>query len=214
MRRTAQAFTLIEIMVVIAIIAGLVTTVAIVVPKMQETQRQTSCMNNLSQLGQVFLMQNADSRAKAQKYSGVALWLSYRKNASEIKRGDERVLVCPGDPGVTAPETEDDKKKWDNADLENPPNDLCSYAARDFKGHPLQVESKDKEIIGSDRQGNDGKTMHHKGVIICVFAAGDAQKMTREELGLSSDDTHPIVIGPEAESKTLQNVVYKAGKKD
>jgi prepilin-type N-terminal cleavage/methylation domain-containing protein len=213
MRRTAQGFTLIEIMVVIAIIAGLVTTVAIVVPKMQETQRQTSCMNNLSQLGQVYLMQAQDNRGKAQKYSGVALWLSYRKNASEIKRGDERVLLCPGDV-IPMPETEDDKKKWDNADLDNPPGDLCSYAARDFKAHPMNIESPDKEIIGSDREGPDGRTNHHKGVIVCVFEAGDAQKVTREELGLSSDTTQGIVIGPEAEAKMLQKVVYKSTKKD
>jgi prepilin-type N-terminal cleavage/methylation domain-containing protein len=211
MRRTAQGFTLIEIMVVIAIIAGLVTTVAIVVPKMQETQRQTSCMNNLSQLGQVYLMQAQENRGKAQKYSGVALWLSYRKNASEIKRGDERVLLCPGDI-IAMPETEDDKKKWDNADLDNPPGDLCSYAARDFKNFPLNIESPDKEIIGSDRQGPDGKTMQHKGVIVCVYDHGDAQKVTREELNLASDVTHGIVIGPEAEAKMLQKVVYKASK--
>src|SRR6185295_4276544 len=124
MRRRAQGFTLIEIMVVIAIIAGLVTTVAIVVPKMQEQQRKTGCLSNLSQLGQVYLMQAQENRAKAQKYSGVALWLSYRKNTSEIKRGDERVLICPGDQGVALPETDDDKKKWDNVDLDNPPSDL------------------------------------------------------------------------------------------
>jgi prepilin-type N-terminal cleavage/methylation domain-containing protein len=211
MRRTAQGFTLIEIMVVIAIIAGLVTTVAIVVPKMQETQRQTSCMNNLSQLGQVYLMQAQENRGKAQKYSGVALWLSYRKGTSEIKRGDERVLLCPGDV-IAMPETEDDKKKYDNVDLDNPPGDLCSYSARDFKNFPLNIESPDKEIIGSDRQGPDGKTMHHKGVIVCVFDHGDAQKMNRDELGLSSDTTHGIVIGPEAEAKMLQKVIYKASK--
>ena len=187
------------------------TTVAIVVPKMQETARQTTCMNNLSQLGQVYLMQAQENQGRAQKYSGVALWLSYRKNASEIKRGDERVLLCPGDV-IPMPDTEDEKKRWDNADLDNPPGDLCSYSARDFKNFPMNVESKDKEIIGSDREGPDGKTNHHKGVIICVFAAGDAQKMTREELGLASDTTHGIVIGPEAESKMLQKVIYKASK--
>jgi prepilin-type N-terminal cleavage/methylation domain-containing protein len=212
MRRTAQGFTLIEIMVVIAIIAGLVTTVAIVVPKMQESQRQLTCMNNLSQLGQVYLMQAQENRAKAQKYSGVSLWLSYRKNGTDIKRGDERVLICPGDQGVLLPETEEDKKKWDNVDLANPSADLCSYAARDFVNFPINIENKDKEMVGCDRQGANQRTPHHKGVIVCVYEAGDAQKMTREELGISSESD--IVIGPEAENKSLKTMAYIVRKHD
>jgi len=212
MRRRAQGFTLIEIMVVIAIIAGLVTTVAIVVPKMQEQQRKTGCLNNLSQLGQVYLMQAQENRAKAQKYSGVALWLSYRKNTSEIKRGDERALICPGDQGVALPETEEDKKKWDNVDLDNPPDDLCSYTARDFKNYPLNIESPNKEIIGSDRQGKDQRTMQHKNGLVCCYEHGDAQFVTRAELDINSEN--PIVVGPEAENPMLKKVAFVIRKKD
>src|SRR5882672_7435764 len=118
MRRKAQGFTLIEIMVVITIIAALVSTVAVIVPKMQESQRQMSCMNNLSQLGQVYLTEAMENKGKAQKYSGVSLWLSYRKGAHQIQRGNEKVLICPGD-NIAMPETEEDKKKWDNVDLGN-----------------------------------------------------------------------------------------------
>jgi type II secretory pathway pseudopilin PulG len=199
-------------MVVIAIIAGLVTTVAIVVPKMQESQRQLTCMNNLSQLGQVYLMQAQENRSKAQKYSGVSLWLSYRKNGNDIKRGDERVLICPGDQGVLLPETDEDKKKWDNVDLMNPSGDLCSYAARDFVNFPINIENKDKEMIGSDRQGPNQRTAHHKGVIVCVYEGGDAQKESREALGINSDSD--IVIGPEAENKALKTMAYIVRKKD
>lgn len=212
MRRTAQGFTLIEIMVVIAIIAGLVTTVAVIVPKMQESQRQTGCMNNLSQLGQIYLMEAQENKGKAQKYSGVSLWLSYRKGSAHIKRGDERVLTCPGD-NIAIPETEDDKKKWDNVDLDNPSSDLCSYAARNFKDFPPKVDSPDKEIIGCDRQGSNGKTMHHKNVIICVYEGGDAQKVSKEELGVNTESD--IAIGEAAEPKSpLKKVIYVVRKKD
>jgi prepilin-type N-terminal cleavage/methylation domain-containing protein len=212
MRRRAQGFTLIEIMVVIAIIAGLVTTVAIVVPKMQDQQKRLGCMQNLSQLGQIFISNKMENPVKAQRYSGVALWLNMRKGAKDIVRGNEKVLICPGDQGIAVPETDDDKKKWDNVDLDNPPSDLCSYAARDFKNFPINVESPEKEIIGSDRQGADQRTMQHKGGIVCCYTEGDAQFVTRDELGVNTEN--PIVVGPDADNKNLKKVVYVVRKKD
>jgi prepilin-type N-terminal cleavage/methylation domain-containing protein len=213
MRRKTQGFTLIEIMVVITIIAGLVTAVAIMVPKMQETARQTNCLSNLNGLGQLYITKAMDKQSSSQKYSGVALWLSYRKTGQGgILRGQEKALMCPGDPSFRLPENEEDRKLWDNVDLDNPTDDLCSYAARDFKNHPISVESPEKEIIGCDRQGSNGRTPHHRGVIICTFNEGDAQKMTREELGIATDED--IVVGPEASSKMLQNVIYIKRKSD
>jgi prepilin-type N-terminal cleavage/methylation domain-containing protein len=212
MRRKTQGFTLIEIMVVIAIIAGLVTAVAIMVPKMQETAAQTTCMSNLNELGHVYISKSMESKPAAQRYSGVALWLSYRKTGSEVRRGQEKALMCPGDPSFKLPQNEEDWKQWDNVDLENPSDDLCSYAARDFKAYPINVESPEKEIIGCDRQGSNGRTQHHRGVIICTFNEGDAQKMSREELGITADAD--IVIGPEAQANMLKKVVYIKRKAD
>ena len=212
MRRRTQGFTLIEIMVVIAIIAGLVTAVAVMVPKMQETQRKTSCMGNLGQLGGVFLTRKMENPARATKYSGVALWLSYRKDGSDVRRGDEKALWCPGDNGVQLPANDDEKKKWDNVDLDNPQDGLCSYAARDFKNAQLNIESKDKEIIGCDRQGSNGHTMQHKGGICIVYDAGDAGFLLREELGVSAEED--VAIGAEAKDPRLQKVVYIAKKHD
>lgn len=205
MRRKAQGFTLIEIMVVITIIAALVSTVAIVVPKMQEQQRRTQCQGNLQQLCHVYLTEFMQGKGKAQKYSGVSLWLSYRKNKTDIQRGNEKVLICPGD-GLQGPDNDEEKKRWDNVDLMNPTADLCSYAARDFVHYPTSIESPDKQIIGCDRQGPDQKTMHHKNTIVVAFDGGDVQFMTREELSISSENN--IVIGPEAENAMLKQVAY------
>jgi prepilin-type N-terminal cleavage/methylation domain-containing protein len=213
MRRKTQGFTLIEIMVVIAIIAGLVTAVAIMVPKMQETARQTTCLTNLSQLGQLYITKSMEKQSTAQKYSGVALWLSYRKTGQGgILKGQEKALMCPGDPTFRLPENEEDRKQWDNVDLDNPQDDLCSYTARDFKAYPINMESPQKEIIGSDRQGSNGRTAHHRNVIICTFNEGDAQKYGREELGIPSESD--IVVGPEAENEMLKKVIYIKRKAD
>ncbi len=209
MRRRAQGFTLIEIMVVMAIIAGLVTTVAIVVPQMQERQKRLACMNNLQQLGHLYIQAAMDNRPKASKYSGCALWLSYRKD-HVILKGDERSLTCPGD-NIAPPDTDAEKQKYDDVNLDNPPDDLCSYAARNFKDDMFSAEQTEKEILGCDRQGANGATMQHKNVInIVYYPGGDCQPVSREELGVNSEE--PIKIGPEAQNANLRKVIYRMSK--
>jgi prepilin-type N-terminal cleavage/methylation domain-containing protein len=212
MRKKAQGFTLIEIMVVIAIIAGLVTTVAVVVPKMQERQQRLGCMENLRQLGTLYKAAEMDSRQKAQKWSGVSLWLAMRKNGDPVKSGNERVLICPADQGVQIAETDADRQQWDNVDLASPPDNLCSYAGRDFVNCPFKVENPGKEVLGCDRQGANGMSMQHPNGIVIFFNEGDVQFMTREELGVSAGKE--IVIGPDADAAMLKTVIYRKARKD
>ena len=211
MRRKAQGFTLIEIMVVIAIIAGLIGTVAIIVPQMQEKQKSFQCKNNLSQLGGIFIIERGEKSGKP-KHDGSALWLSWRSNTSKIKQGQESILVCPGDQSISQPDTPDAKARYDNIDLKNPPNDLCSYAARDFSAYPLKVEAPAVQIIGCDRNGPDGKTTHHKGHINIVFDDGSCRSVDREELGISANAD--IVVGPDATNDMLKEVIGVKSHKD
>ncbi|MCE9636940.1 MAG: prepilin-type N-terminal cleavage/methylation domain-containing protein [Planctomycetes bacterium] len=211
MRRRAQGFTLIEIMVVIAIIAGLIGTVAIIVPQMQEKQKRLTCVNNLSQLGQTFVVERTEKAGKP-KYSGQSLWLSWRVKGSKIREGEEGILVCPGDNGITAPATPEDRKKYNDIDLGSPPSDMCSYASRDFGTYPLSNESKSIQLIGCDRNGPDGKTAHHKDGLNIVFDNGSAEFYDREKLGVSPTD--PIVVGPESPNETLKQAIYTKQKQD
>lgn len=211
MRRKSAGFTLIEIMVVIAIIAGLIGTVAIIVPQMQEKQKRFTCQNNLSQLGGIFVAERTEKSGKP-KYDGQALWLSWRANGSKIREGQEGVLICPGDNGISAADTQEAKDKYTNVDLKNPPTDLCSYAARDFGTHPLSNESKKVQIIGCDRNGPDGRVAHHKNGLNAVFDDGASRFVEREELGISGDD--PIVVGPESSNEMLKQVIYNKATRD
>jgi len=211
MRRRAQGFTLIEIMVVIAIIAGLIGTVAIIVPQMQEKQKRLTCANNLSQLGQTFVIERTEKAGKP-KYDGQALWLSWRVKGLKIQEGQEKVLICPGDNGITMPDTPEASKKYNDIDLGSPPNDMCSYASRDFSSFPLSNESKAIQLIGCDRNGPDGKTAHHKDGITIVFDSGTTEFYDREKLGVSPND--PIVVGPESSHEMLKQAVYTKQKKD
>lgn len=205
MRRRAQGFTLIEIMVVIAIIAGLISTVVIVVPKMQENQKKLTCQQNLSGLGKIFVTWRSSNMGKP-PYDGQALFLSWRTKKSEIRQGDEAVLICPGDQAVTQPGSPEAQAAYDTIDLKNPPTDKCSYAVRYFSKFPFDVESPRKEIVACDRQGPDGRTMHHRDSIMVVFDDAACKPMTREDLGIATDS--PIVVGPEATHEDLKKVVY------
>jgi prepilin-type N-terminal cleavage/methylation domain-containing protein len=211
MRRKAQGFTLIEIMVVIAIIAGLIGTVAIIVPQMQEKQKRFTCQNNLSQLGGLFVTERSEKPGRP-KYDGTALWLSWRVTASKVREGEEGVLICPGDNGIVAPDTPEAKKRYGDIDLKNPPNDMCSYAARDFSAFPLKNESNSVQIVGCDRNGPDGRQAHHKNGLNIVFDNGQARFVEREELGISPDSD--IVVGPDATNEWLKQVVGVKQKKD
>lgn len=211
MRRKATGFTLIEIMVVIAIIAGLIGTVAIIVPQMQEKQKRFTCANNLSQLGGLFIAERTERPGKP-KYDGTALWLSWRQNTSKIRKNEEAILICPGDNGISAADSDQAKSRYDDVDLKNPPNDLCSYTARDFSVYPLSNESKEAQIIACDRNGPDGRTAHHKNGLNVCFDNGQAKFVEREELGVSGDD--PIVVGPESSNAMLKQVVGVKQKKD
>jgi len=211
MRRKAQGFTLIEIMVVIAIIAGLIGTVAIIVPQMQEKQKRFTCANNLSQLGGLFVTERSDHPGKP-KHDGTALWLSWRANTSKIRKGEEGVLICPGDQGIAAADTQAAKDRYDSIDLKSPPNDLCSYAARDFTTFPLKNESPEVQIIGCDRNGPTGHDTHHKNGLNIVFDNGSARFVEREELNIASK--YEIVVGPEATNAWLKQVVGVKASKD
>lgn len=210
-RSGAQGFTLIEIMVVIAIIAGLIGTVAIIVPTMQEKQRKFQCQQNLSQLGQIFVSERSEKAGKP-KYDGQALWLSWRVTGKHIKEGQENVLLCPGDPGISPVDTPEAKAAYNDIDLKSPPADMCSYAARDFSAHNLQNESKKVQIIGCDRNGSDGQTAHHKNGLMIVFDDGSCRFVERDELGITGDD--PIVVGPSSSNEWLKQVVYNKVRND
>ena len=54
MRRRESGFTLIEIMVVMAIIAGLMAAISLGIPVVQERSRRLTCAQNLSDMGKLY----------------------------------------------------------------------------------------------------------------------------------------------------------------
>jgi len=192
-----------ELAVVLLVIAVMVTFVSVRIPGPERNPR-LSCMNNISQLGQAFLVARMEKRLDPTLH-GSAQILSWF-GVNDLKRGNERVLFCPGDPSAAIPETSDERRPFhpvDAAALRRAVG-LGSYAVRDFEKFPLNLCGKDKQIILCDRQGDDRRTMHHKQTIVVCYDSGDAQTLTREELGLRPDE--PIVVGPDSPNPELRKM--------
>ena len=159
-------------------------------------------MRNLLNLGQTLLSMPDDEQQEAKKLRGVSMLLAWRKSG----RIDERLLRCPVDPDLRAL---DDAARgaYDGVDLANPPDDLCSYAVRDFERFPFPSDgSEQKEILACCRNGRDGRTSHHRGGgVIVLFGEGDVQWMTPEQLGFAPGEA--IVVGPGSKSELLKKVI-------
>jgi hypothetical protein len=162
-----------------------------------DAKARAVCMNQLSQLSTLFSIRGMQNLAKAQRYSGPALWLQYRKSGSDIPRGQEKALLCPCDATARIPKTAADMEAWDTVDLEHPAAGLCSYAGRDFSAAP---------IAGSDapfdRKVPIGACLHHPGGAVIAYASGFVEFLTLEELGLASDADK--IVGPASKSPLLR----------
>jgi hypothetical protein len=164
----------------------------------RESRNQLTCMNNQSQLAQSYLVAT-QGRPDANPLSDSALWLGCY--GTSIKRGDEQVFVCPGDPLSNVPETDADRARYERVDLAHVPRPVCSYAGRDFEKFPLDPTKAATEPLGA--------CVNHKGCAIVAYADGDVRKMTLAELGFDSDDGK--IVGPDSKSPVLRVLRFGDG---
>ena len=201
--RREQGWTLIEIMVVLAIIATLTAGVSVAIPAATAKMHRTTCAQHLNELGAVYQMATMEHPGRP-AHDGAALFLSWRKSRQHIEAGSEETLLCAGDPDMRFPRTPEDQARWDDVDLMAAPSDLCSFAVRDFTQHPVRRDKGERRILACDRQGNDGRTAHHKGGLNVLFDNGSVKFLGHEQLGLTAD--LPIVVGPDSDHPLLSQV--------
>ena len=166
------------------------------------SQRLTACKGNLARLG-ADLADDAKRQApSARRWSGPALWISLRRLGGPVRRGDERLYLCPGDTEAgDPPETDEERDAWDRVDLDRVPRELCSYAGRDFEHFPLESRPLVRNVLGACVQHRDGA--------VVVYDDGDVDLLGPQELGLGPDDE--MTVGPESKSPVLRVLRFGDG---
>ncbi len=205
-KRSEAGFTLVEILVVITIIAALIGIVAAVIPQAQQASRKLQCANNLRNIGAMLVERTSASKGLGTR-GGAAMLLQVYHPLGMIKKGDERVFLCPGDIIVRGQNIDDPdfRKRYDTVDLDHVDPALCSYAGRNRKLYPIKPDSNEKQAWACDCQGDDGRTGHHKGGLNVLYEDNSVRFMDREALELGAED--PIVVGNESTNKLLMQFI-------
>ncbi|MCH7505088.1 prepilin-type N-terminal cleavage/methylation domain-containing protein [PVC group bacterium] len=104
--RKNYAFTIFELVVVLAIITTLVAMIFPVLQKARDTGRKTSCVSNLKQIGTALSMYLDDFRHRLPRVgTGRIEWAN---NLNNIYIDDQNLFYCPTAPG--------NSKNWTNLD--------------------------------------------------------------------------------------------------
>jgi prepilin-type N-terminal cleavage/methylation domain-containing protein/prepilin-type processing-associated H-X9-DG protein len=174
-----HAFTLVELLVVIGIIAVLISILLPTLSRIQQQSRKTACLSNLRQLGAALVLYANENRGRLPNGNAPTVWDDYdganrmitEFNATWIKSA--KVFHCPGDQD-SPPE------KIVTADQKLPNSGRVSY---DFYNlywapeyGPLLVKLRGQAPLVWDLEGGDidGASGNHKKGGNVVYADGHA----------------------------------------
>ena len=171
MDRKQSGFTLIEILVVVAIIATLAGLVALLIPKAQFEQNKIGCISNCSNLSK--LLQLA-GKSNYPAYSGANLLLYFVKRSDIEGKDNLQVYFCPGDTNAWQRSGGPEAFKPSNIDLrKHDYDDLTSYAGR--RQLDKQCAAK-RGATGTFVLMADQDEGHHDKRGICVGLTGGGAK--------------------------------------
>ena len=200
--RARAGFSLIEILVVIAIISLLATLGVRAALNAREAGTVTKCRDNLHQMGQVMLLYH-DQRNKGHwpKESGIRFLLKLYA-VKELSGRNSETFLCPGtedvNDGGPSGEPGSSYDDWDNIDSAS-----ISYAGRDQQGSPIKGSDLSSIVIAAD--DNEGRA-NHKHATNYVYADGstDSFDISNSEKGLELLAENPALektglpVGPDS----------------
>jgi hypothetical protein len=164
-------------------------------------QRQEVCKSHLTRLVQRYREAVAQDRFDPTLHGSAQIisWMS------PLSLGDERLLFCPDDPDRLMPKNAEERRPFRvaGADALRHAVGLGSYAVRDFEKFPVAPGDAAAWIL-CDRQGDDGRTPHHKDLLMVALSSGTVRLMTRKELKFDPGDD--IVVGPTSPHAELKKM--------
>lgn len=189
MRRT-EGFTLIEVLVVMAILATLAGMVALIVPIAQERANRTQCVHNVRDLVGLF---ESRSMARYPEQGGPAALLEFVRRGDLAGRDALEKLFCSGDLAESlaragGPEAYEGLDTTDAADLDH----LTSYAVRDFPTGACRVaRGRLPAVVLLADDSED----HHNGKGFVVGLSGGAAKWRDKVDDYGGDAAEPVNVG-------------------
>ncbi|MHC4923141.1 MAG: type II secretion system protein [Planctomycetota bacterium] len=195
-------FTLVEILVVITIIAALISIVAAVIPRAAEANRRTQCANNLKNIG-AMLVERSTAKGLGSRGGSAMLLQTYKLGM--IRKGDEKVFLCPGDPRDQVIDEPDFKARYGRLDLDSVDAQIISYAGRNRKRFQIRKDLAEKQAWAVDCQGEDGRQGHHQNGLNCLYDDASVVFLDREALDIGTEEE--IIIGDESSHDLLKQFV-------
>jgi hypothetical protein len=178
------------------VIAGLIGTVVLVVPQMQERQRRLTCQVNLQSLTAQWVAWNATQGDRPPPPGH--LFIALRKQGV-LGPSADALLRCPGDPGTPPP----GGIPWESVDPERPPLGLCSYAVRDFARYPLDPAAAVHEVLAV--------CTSHGSAVVAAFVDGSVRVLDAEN-DLYLPPGTPLTVGPGSQVEQFRALLFFDGR--
>jgi len=210
-RRSAFRILIVTACLVILVPAGfLVFGLVDYARTMRRADLDSRCLYNLKDLADIYVECSRDPDWTPR--SGPALLLQWRREGKWIPSGREHVLTCRGDEDVQRGPAAIRLPRYDTVDLDDPPDDLCSFAVRDFARFPVDGTQLAKEPILAcvGRFTDDGWKPFHEDAFVVAFADGSSSFLSAADLGLAPG-SEPIV-GPDSPSPILRVLCFHPGR--
>ncbi|HTE05378.1 MAG TPA: prepilin-type N-terminal cleavage/methylation domain-containing protein [Planctomycetota bacterium] len=194
--RARAGFSLIEILVVIAIISLLATLGVRAALNAREQGTVVKCRDNLHQMAQMMLVFH-DTRNKGHwpQESGIRFLLTLHK-VKELSGRNAETFLCPGtedtNDGGPSGEPGSSYEDWANID-----SGTISYAGRDQQGSPIKGSDLSAIVIAAD--DNEGRA-NHKHVTNYAYADGSTDSF---DISNSVQGTELLSENPELEKTGL-----------
>ncbi|MBL8694130.1 MAG: prepilin-type N-terminal cleavage/methylation domain-containing protein [Planctomycetes bacterium] len=212
----AAGFTLIELLAVMAIIAILISALAIQVPKYLDKAKVTACRANLTDLYRNFTLYK-DRFSDWPTESGIRFFLTlWRMDPDSHNESFAKRFTCPGVPannlsGIAGRPPEEWFNEWDTLD-----STYTGYAGRDREHFPkLEVNAGKQAIVADDNELADtdhDPQPNHTYTTLALFADGSIQEYDLQKLRIEGvlQEKQFILPGPDCVIPELKSLLRDA----